>query len=197
MGAVKPNRPCAAPNRVDHNRGMPQAMVFPDNYRKYELRAKAKGLEAVLRERKLWPANGWRSDGRTVLKVCPTTQNRPGCNPTMEGGCCARVLMAAQRDFQEQKGMLEEEILAYNHQVIFYPKFHCELNFIERYWCAASYYARENCSYSLKGLRTVLPLALDSVTTAANNRYYNRCARVIEAYTEGFNYGTKEFTERV
>jgi hypothetical protein len=84
-----------------------------------------------------------------------------------------------------------------NHEVIFYPKFHCELNFIERYWCAAKYYARENCSYSLKGLRTVLPLALDSVTTAAINRYYNRCARVIEAYTEGFNYGTKEFTERV
>ena len=32
---------------------------------------------------------------------------------------------------------------------IFYPKFHCELNFIERYWCGAKWYARENCGYSL------------------------------------------------
>jgi hypothetical protein len=171
--------------------------VEVDNSALQTLMASSRELGFDVRERKLWPANGWRSDGRTMLKVCPTTQNRPGCNPTMEGGCCARAIMAAQRDFQEQKGKLEEEILAYNHEVIFYPKFHCELNFIERYWCAAKYYARENCSYSLKGLRTVLPLALDSVTTAAINRYYNRCARVIEAYTEGFNYGTKEFTERV
>jgi hypothetical protein len=105
--------------------------------------------------------------------------------------------MAAQRDFQEQKGKLEEEIMKFNHEVIFYPKFHCELNFIEPYWCAAKYYAREHCEYSLKGLRAVLPAALDSVSSTAINRYYNHCARVMEAYSEGFDYGTKEFTQQV
>jgi hypothetical protein len=57
------------------------------------------------------------------------------------------------------------------------------------------YFARRIVTWEEDWLRDTL--ALDSVTTAAINRYYNRCARVIEAYTEGFNYGTKEFTERV
>ena len=44
------------------------------------------------------------------------------------------MLMASQRDFQEQKGRLEEELQAAGQLVIFYPKFHCELNFIEKFW---------------------------------------------------------------
>jgi hypothetical protein len=41
------------------------------------------------------------------------------------------TLIAAQRDFQEQKGRLQEELEALGWELIFYPKFHCELNFIE------------------------------------------------------------------
>ena len=29
------------------------------------------------------------------------------------------------------------------------------------------------------------------------SRYYNHCSRVIDAYTDGFKYGTKDFTVRV
>ena len=60
-----------------------------------------------------------------------------------------------QQDFREQKGQLQEdmEVQAANYLVIFYPKFHCELDFIQRFWCAAKWYARENCEYSLEGLR--------------------------------------------
>ena len=68
-----------------------------------------------------------------------------------------------QQDFRDQKGQLQEVIEAANHLIIFYPKFHCELNFIERFWCAAKWYARENCEYSLEGLRKIVPAALDSV----------------------------------
>jgi hypothetical protein len=54
-----------------------------------------------------------------------TTNDRPGCNP--QGG---RVL-GAQKDFQDQKGRLQEEVENLAYRVLFYP-FHCELNFIER-----------------------------------------------------------------
>ena len=43
------------------------------------------------------------------------------------------------------------------------------------------------------GLQAALPAALDSVSTATINRYYNH----IEAYAEGEKYGTQEFTEHV
>ena len=48
--------------------------------------------------------------------------------------------------FLEEKSMLETVINATGHEVIFYPKFHCELNYyIEYYWSAVKRYARANC----------------------------------------------------
>ena len=43
---------------------------------------------------------------------------------------------------------------------LFLPKFHCELNWIERYWGAAKKYARKHCTYSLTALREIVPIAL-------------------------------------
>lgn len=67
-----------------------------------------------------------------------------------------RRLLSTQRDFLEQKGWLQEELETTHQEPLFYPKFHCELNFIERFWCSAKFYTRENCQYSLDGLREVL-----------------------------------------
>ena len=73
--------------------------------------------------------------------------------------CCARKILAAEQDFHEQRGRLQEEIEACGHKVIFYPKFHCELNPIEPYWCKAKWYTREYCDYSLEGLRQSFSLS--------------------------------------
>jgi hypothetical protein len=114
----------------DHDRGLSHSMVSPNNHPNPGLRGQAKGFEIVLKERGFWLANGRRADGFRFLLQCPT--NRGSCNqddPDIQGKCCARTLMAAQRDFQEQKGRLQEELEAAGQEVIFYPKFHCELNF--------------------------------------------------------------------
>jgi hypothetical protein len=42
--------------------------------------------------------------------------------------------MSLEPDFIAQKGAVEELIKNAGHKCIFFPKFHCELNFIERYW---------------------------------------------------------------
>jgi hypothetical protein len=177
----------------DHNRGLPQAMVYPDNYKDVFLAGKVKGLKAVLKERGLWPREGRSPFGGKFLLECPTTQGRSGCLPEEKGRCCAKSVMAAQRDFQEQKGWLQEEFEAAHQEVIFYPKFHCELNFIEQFWCAAKWYSRENCEYSIEGLRRVVPDALHSVSSQSINRFYHRAIRTLEAYASGLIYGTKEF----
>ncbi|GBB98124.1 hypothetical protein RclHR1_31400002 [Rhizophagus clarus] len=56
--------------------------------------------------------------------------------------CYARHVLAAQEDFLNQKPILQEVIEGLGHKVIFYPKFHCELNYIEMYWRASKRYAR-------------------------------------------------------
>ena len=58
------------------------------------------------------------------------------------------------------------------HSVLFYPKFHCELNFIERYWCQVKWFARENCGYDFEELNATVPEALASVTNASIRGFY-------------------------
>ena len=99
-------------------------MSFPPKHCNLELAGKPKGTKHVLKERRLWPERG-------LVLECPITHNRPGCSS--EGGCCARRILGAERDFQDQKGWLQEEVEALGHRVLFYPEFHCELNSIERY----------------------------------------------------------------
>ena len=137
-------------------------------------------------------ANGRRSGEFRFLIQC--TSKRGGCDANLEGGGCAQRLISQQQDPVNLKGQPEEVT---HHLTIFYPKFHCELNFIERFWCAAKWNAREHCKYSLDGLRKGLPAVFSSVASVSVNRYYNCCVGAADAYTEGFKYGTKAFIERV
>lgn len=111
-----------------------QPMVFPDDHPNVSLRGQPKGLKQVLTERGLWGGRVPGSGNRSFLLECPTSQNRPGCDPSLNGDCCARAVMNKQPDFQGQRGRLQEEVEATGNLIIFYPKFHCELNFIERYF---------------------------------------------------------------
>ena len=113
-------------NSFIYRKGTTQPIKFPADYHYSDLAGKQKGIKRVLKERDLWPEQG-------LVLECPTTNDRPGCNP--QGGCCARRVLKAEKDFQNQKGRLQEEIENLGHRVLFYPKFHCKLNFIERYWC--------------------------------------------------------------
>ena len=63
-------------------------------------------------------------------------------------GCCALRILEAEDDFRNEVSLLETVIRAAGHDVIFYPKFHCELNYIEYYWAALKRYTRANCRYS-------------------------------------------------
>ena len=77
-----------------HEKGIPQPMKFPADYYDRDLAGKPKGIKRVLQERGLWPERG------LVLK-CPVTHNRPGCDH--HGGCCARRVLGAEKDFRNRK----------------------------------------------------------------------------------------------
>jgi hypothetical protein len=97
-----------------------QSMVFPDNYLDEKLRGKPKGMKIILQEHGLWGSG---------LKGFCGNKKASVENPR----CCTRHVLATQEDFLNQKPILQEVIEGFEHKVIFYPKFHCELNYIEMY----------------------------------------------------------------
>ena len=79
--------------------------------------------------------------------------------------CCARRILSTQPDFFTQKSAIEEGIIGIKnaltgYKVMYYSKFHCELNLIEYFWCDKKSKTRRNCKYTFDGLRKNVPKAL-------------------------------------
>jgi hypothetical protein len=129
-----------------------------------------KGLCSILTERGLW---------RPSLKLPE-----------------ARKLLQEQPDFLEQKEWLQETVCSHEDCIIdYYPKYHCEFNFIELYWGEAKRFSRRHCDYSFTGLQRVVPEALRSVSLALIRRYARKCFRYMDAYRphgQGFHLSTKQ-----
>jgi hypothetical protein len=150
-------------------------MIYDNDNPDYALRGKAKGIRQVWGERGLWRKEVYDENVAQMglfLLLCQKTRNRSGCDLGLNGECCATALLQSQRDFAEQKGRLQEGMEAAGHSVILYPKFHCELNFIERFWCA---YICSAITVLIVFAGQVLPAAFKSVSTASINRYYQHC----------------------
>jgi hypothetical protein len=168
------------------------------------------GVFQCLMERNLWPrtarlptltAKQNKRIGRTerFLLKCR------GGNKCMIGrnDCCASKLLGSQPDFQGQKCRLEEVVDNYNrdhgtqHMILFLPKFHPELNPIERYWAALKGYLRLNTAWTTEGLRELLPLALTKgVPSESFGRYFRACFRIMTAYRLGCSHALASFASR-
>ena len=67
------------------------------------------------------------------------------------GDCCAVAILSAQEDFKSAPSRLQEIVEEAGHTFLLYPKFHCELNWIEYYWGCCKYSTCKNCNYTLAG----------------------------------------------
>jgi hypothetical protein len=130
-----------------------------------------KGIRTILMERGLW-VNGLKLDCKDN---CP------------KNNCCARVILAAEPDFANEKNWLQTEVEKRGHFFHFLPKFHCELNFIEMIWGYTKAALRKKCKYSFEDLKTNLPLQLESVPIAFIRRAARHCFRFLSGYRRGFH----------
>ncbi|TFY77605.1 hypothetical protein EWM64_g6409 [Hericium alpestre] len=134
-----------------------------------------KGMEVIIRERGLWPDNG-------LPAACVPRCNKDGTD------CCCRRVLYHQADFAGQKSALEELIERRGHICDFYPKFHCELNFIEQYWGAAKLrYRISPRTSNFAEMERNIKASLDDVPLLTIRRYANRSARFISAYGQGLS----------
>jgi hypothetical protein len=163
----------------------PQAMVFPGDHPRFP--GEPKGIQQVLTERGLF--------NPSLRLDCDECSKKIADDPLRHRrtDCCHRRIMASQPDFLQQLPGIEELIMAAGHYCIFYPKFHCELNFIEMFWGAAKRYAREKCAYDAAGLRALVPLALDSVSLVQIRRFARKSWRYMDAYRHGLSGYLAEF----
>ena len=124
------------------------------------LNGQQKGIETIMKERGIWRRGMKLKDAKKLLKQ--------------------------QGDFIEQASIpwLREIAIAAGHIQTFFPKFHPELNFIERYWGMAKRYARARCGYTFEELKHIVPEALGSVSLITIRRMHNHCLRYVEAYAQ-------------
>jgi len=158
--------------------GQIQHMVFPNNYHDPSLCGLPKGMRIILQERGLWKQN--------MVDYCQKSDS-------IEIDCCMRHILENQDDFKNQKCRLQKVIEAHGHKVIFYPKFHCELNYIEMYWGAAKRYTRQHCNYTWGGLKQIVPKALDSISIKQIRAYARKSYRYMDAYRKGLNAKQTEY----
>jgi len=99
--------------------GTKQVLYFEPEHPKAGL---FKGMAVILEERGL------------INKSKPHAQCKNfKCLPGQSSCCCRRALYN-QPDFVQVESLLETTCKARGFSVIFLPKFHCELNFIEQCW---------------------------------------------------------------
>ena len=157
-----------------------------------------KGMISILRERGLW-------DGFPMVAQCVWCKNgvahaeRPGAGEPSTGEltdrqrklwdpnrCCARRCLSQQPDFLAQREWLREVIEDAGHEIIYYPKYHCELNYIEMVWCYLKRHLRDTCTYSFPDLKEKVPRLLDDYVSPAFCRRVSRhCFRTMGAYRLG------------
>ena len=88
-------------------------------------------------------------------------------------------------DFKYEKTRLETLLHSNNFKGYFIPKFHCELNPIERVWGQSKKFTRAHCDYSFKGLENMLDESLDTIPLNTIRRFFRKMRDYLAAYREG------------
>jgi hypothetical protein len=122
-----------------------------------------RGMEQIIHEHSLWPEKG-------MFVQCTGFKCPLRCMD-----CCCQHFLFYQPDFMAQKSELKEFITVQGHVCDFYPKFHCELNFIEQYWGAVKYlYCSTVKTADIDAMEQNVLECLDEVPLLQIRRYVTR-----------------------
>ncbi|QRV96150.1 DDE superfamily endonuclease [Ceratobasidium sp. AG-Ba] len=110
------------------------------------------------------------------------------CADPLANCCCRRILFRLIDMAAGQKSNLELLAEELGTEVIFLPKFHCELNPIEQCWGRAKYIYRKSPSSSLTAdVETNMVKALDSISLKLIRQYFKRSRRFVDSYAAGLD----------
>jgi len=140
----------------------PQSLYFPIGHPQAGL---FKGMRIIIQER--IDHGSHLPDPTKLLAQCQKFK----CAPGQTNCCCCRILFN-EPDFVRQKSKLKELVESRGYRMIFYPKFHCEVSFIEQCWGFAKRVYREFPASSAEAdLERNVILALNAVPLDSMRRY--------------------------
>jgi len=138
---------------------------------------KQKGIKTILEERGLW--------NTLQHKVLSCDLCKSG-HPPGNINCCAKRLLSEQTDFKEQKEWLQDTVERYGHSIIFFPKFHCELNYIEMVWGYIKAKLRRESLFSFTLLKNRIdPLLKEEIPISFVRKVSRHCFRFMNGYRLG------------
>ena len=97
--------------------------------------------------------------------------------------------LASHLDFREEQPEITNFLRRKGHACIFLPKFHCELNPIEKCWAQAKRYTCAHTNYTIQRHRIIVPDGLDSVNLDNIRKYFRKARNYMFAYLEGIAGG--------
>ncbi len=111
-----------------------------------------------------------------------------------ERGVCTKGMVAKDmtarlktyEDLKNSKTILCELIESKGHMCVYLPKFHCELNPIERCWCQAKKYTRAYSNGSIVRLRKIVPEGMETATKDMIKKFFQKSKDYKTAYREGY-----------
>lgn len=161
--------------------GTPQSLYFSPDHTQPGI---FKGMQIILEERGFVNLAGVRSECKDFKCVNKKAER-----------CCLRRMLFNQPDFPNVEPLLQTECRLRGYQVVFLPKFHPELNFIEQCWGYAKRRYRLNPPSSREAdLEKNMVAALDSVPLITMHRCcvaFKFSAHKFCFLTEGERYATR------
>lgn len=105
--------------------------------------------------------------------------------------CCATRVFSELKAFKEELNKVEKIFKRAGHMCIFLPRYHPELNAIERYWGYIKYLLRLYCEYSLPHMLKLIPGTLSGVPLG----FIRAWSRVTWLYLEDYDDGLVDYLE--
>ena len=160
-------------------------------------------MQHILQEHGLWRDGLKKQCGRkkatasdNITETIEQYEARIADRCEVGKGCCALRIFEAEEDFKNEISLLESIIQAAGHEVIFYPKFHSELNYIEYYWAAFKRYTRDNSQYSFAELEPTVLRGIGIIELKTIRRFAMRSKRWMIAYMDGLSEEQRAFAEK-
>ena len=103
-----------------------------------------------------------------------------------------REVLGSHPDFKFDKSRIERFLLEEKKHIVYLlPKFHPELNPIERVWAQAKRCAKAYCKCNIQSLRKTIVPALESVSLESIQKHFRKVRHYMFAYLEGIAGGSE------